>query len=133
MGARAVELGTVGWAVARNVKALREARGLTQTDVSDRMRVIGRPLLPTGVLKVEQGSRRVDVDDLVALALALDATPNDLLGPLDERDRSALHMVERAVAALQDVQAMLAQASLVTTATVTATASVTKHQADNDT
>src|SRR5664280_168285 len=96
MGARAVELGEVGWAVAHNVKALREARGLTQTDVSDRMRAIGRPLLPTGVLKVEQGARRVDVDDLVALALVLDVTPNDLLGPLGEHDRGALQGIDRA-------------------------------------
>src|SRR5664280_464440 len=123
MGVRAVELGAVGWAVAHNVKALREARGLTQTDVSDRMRAIGRPLLPTGVLKVEQGARRVDVDDLVALALVFDVPPDELLGPSDKRDRSALHgveRIERAAAALQDVQDMLSAASLVTTAAVTA-------------
>src|SRR5664280_2511629 len=112
MGARAVELGDVGRSVAHNVKALREARGLTQTDVSDRMRTIGRPLLPTGVLKVEQGTRRVDVDDLVALALVFDVPPDELLGPLDERDRSALlgvERIERARLALHDVQTMLAQ------------------------
>jgi transcriptional regulator with XRE-family HTH domain len=116
MGARAVELGDVGWKVAHNVRALREARGLTQTDVSDRMGAIGRPLQPTGVLKVEQGTRRVDVDDLVALALVFDVPPVELLGPLDERDRTPVQRIERieqAVAALQDVQAMLTQVALV--------------------
>jgi transcriptional regulator with XRE-family HTH domain len=123
MGARAVELGEVGWAVAHNVKALREARKLTQTGVSDRMGAIGRPLQPTGVLKVEQGARRVDVDDLVALALVFDVPPDELLGPLAEGDRTGLQKIERveqALAALRDVQAMLAQVALVTTATATA-------------
>jgi transcriptional regulator with XRE-family HTH domain len=116
MGTRAVELGDVGRAVAHNVKVLREARGLTQTDVSDRMRTIGRPLLPTGVLKVEQGIRRVDVDDLVALALVFDVPPDELLGPLAEGGRTGLQRierVERALAALRDVQAMLAQVAQV--------------------
>jgi transcriptional regulator with XRE-family HTH domain len=116
MGARAVELGDVGRAVAHNVKVLREARGLTQTDVSDRMRTIGRPLLPTGVLKVEQGIRRVDVDDLVALASVFGVPPDELLGPAAEGARTGLQRierVERALAALRDVQAMLAQVAQV--------------------
>ena len=36
-------------------------------------------MLATGVSKIEQGDRRVDADDLVALALVLDVTPNRLL------------------------------------------------------
>jgi transcriptional regulator with XRE-family HTH domain len=116
------------WAVAHNVKALREARGLTQTDVSDRMGAIGRPLLPTGVLKVEQGNRRVDVDDLVALALVFDVPPDELLGPLDECDRSALQgveRIERARVALQDVQTLLAQVALVGSPALSSEGSVT--------
>lgn len=43
---------------------------------------LGRKLLPSGVSKLENNTRRVDAGDLVALALALDVTPNRLLfGP----------------------------------------------------
>ena len=48
-------------------------------ELSQRLKRIGRPILPSGITKIEQGSRRVDVDDLVALAVALDVTPNRLL------------------------------------------------------
>ena len=46
------------------------------------MTKLGRPILPSGITKIEQGKRRVDVDDLVALAVALEVTPTRLLlGP----------------------------------------------------
>lgn len=46
------------------------------------MRGLGRPLLPSAISKIENGQRRVDVDELMALAVALDCTPNRLLiGP----------------------------------------------------
>lgn len=40
---------------------------------------LGRPILRTGIAKIENGTRRVDVDDLMALAIALAVTPNRLL------------------------------------------------------
>lgn len=43
------------------------------------MRAIGRPLFPSAISKIENGHRRVDADELVALAVALDCTPNRLL------------------------------------------------------
>ncbi|MBE1501348.1 transcriptional regulator with XRE-family HTH domain [Amycolatopsis lexingtonensis] len=73
--------------VARNVKELREIRGLKVRDLAASMSDwVGQKLLPSGVTKVEQGARRVDVSDLVALALALDATPNRLLLPPEADD-----------------------------------------------
>ena len=48
-------------------------------ELSDRLTKVGRPILPSGITKIEQGSRRVDADDLAALALVLDVTPNRLL------------------------------------------------------
>lgn len=65
--------------VAENVKMLRTERGFDLADVAHRMAELGRPLSLNGVSKVERGKRGVDVDDLVALALALDVTPNRLL------------------------------------------------------
>ncbi len=65
--------------VAANLREVRKARGLDLADVSARMARLGRPLSISGLSKVERGQRGVDVDDLVALALALDVTPNRLL------------------------------------------------------
>ncbi|MEU2311200.1 helix-turn-helix domain-containing protein [Streptomyces albidoflavus] len=48
-------------------------------ELSSRLKLLGRPILPSGITKIEQGQRRVDVDDLVALAIALKVTPNRLL------------------------------------------------------
>lgn len=52
---------------------------------------MGRPIAASGITKIEQGTRRVDVDDLVALALAFDVSPNRLLlEPESDNRRVAL-------------------------------------------
>lgn len=76
-----METGSPGEYVAQNVRRLRARRGMTVRDLSARLGEIGRPVLPSGITKIEQGQRRVDVDDLVALALALGVNPNALLLP----------------------------------------------------
>lgn len=87
MGSRAVERGAIGDAVARNVRAVRDRRGLTQQQLSAALGELGRPLLPSAIAKVEAGERRVDVDDLVALAAALNVSVGRLLmPPVDEDD-----------------------------------------------
>ena len=88
MATRELEKGPVGARVGENLRALREARRLSAYDLAKRLREIGRPILPSGISKTESGTRRVDVDDLVALAVALDTTPNQLLfGPhADDQD-----------------------------------------------
>ncbi|MFD3503721.1 helix-turn-helix domain-containing protein [Streptomyces sp. NPDC058678] len=75
------ESGPTSAQVARNIERVRKARQLKQKDVSDRLRKAGRPLLATVVSKVERGERRIDVDDLVAFALALNVSPLALLLP----------------------------------------------------
>lgn len=75
------ESGPTSAQVARNIERVRKARQMKQKDVSDRLRAVGRPMLPTVVSKVERGDRRVDVDDLVAFALALNVSPVALLLP----------------------------------------------------
>lgn len=59
---------------------------MTVRDLSARMTELGLPLLPSGITKVEQGQRRVDVDELVALAVALGVNPSRLLLPPDSLD-----------------------------------------------
>ena len=79
MATNAVVKGPTAERVASNVKALRLERRLTLAELADRMTRVGRPILVTGLSKLESGDRRVDVDDLVALAIALEVTPNRLL------------------------------------------------------
>lgn len=76
-------MGTIETAerVARNVAALRADRRLTVRGLSERLSELGHPLLPSAITKIEKGGRRVDVEDLVALAIALDVTPARLLLP----------------------------------------------------
>ncbi len=68
-------------AVAANVSRFRKAQGLTLRQISERMADIGRPLTHTAVSDVEKMARRVDTDDLVALALVLGVSPLALLMP----------------------------------------------------
>lgn len=72
-------IGPTGRRLAANVLALRKARGLNQPQLARRMQDQGRAVHATVVSKIEQLDRRVDVDDLVALAIALGVSPNRLL------------------------------------------------------
>jgi transcriptional regulator with XRE-family HTH domain len=80
-GPARVPLGPVGGYVIANLKQLRDARRLTYKELSDRLAEIGRPIPTLGLSRIEKGNRRVDADDLVALAIALGVTPAALLLP----------------------------------------------------
>ncbi|MEU8327121.1 helix-turn-helix domain-containing protein [Micromonospora sp. NPDC048839] len=74
-------LGPVGEAVQANLKRLRLDRGFNFKQVSDRLSAIGRPIPVLGLSRIERGARRVDADDLVALAIVLEVAPVTLLMP----------------------------------------------------
>ncbi|MFM9723729.1 helix-turn-helix domain-containing protein [Streptomyces scabiei] len=83
-----IELASTGRTVAANVKRLREAQRLTLRSLSARLKEMGRPLSADALNKIENGAsdeprqvRRVDVDDLAALAVALGVHPAALLLP----------------------------------------------------
>lgn len=76
-----MELGATGEAVAHNVKRLRESANLTYTEVSKLLAARNRSISPLAVRRIEEMERRVDVDDLVALAVILDVSPVSLLYP----------------------------------------------------
>jgi hypothetical protein len=78
---RTTPIGPIGRNVIKNVEELRADRGLSLRGLSERLGAIGRPILPAVLHRFGQGKRRVDVDDLVALALALRVNPNALLLP----------------------------------------------------
>lgn len=78
-------LGPTGARVGRRLNELRRERDLTLGELADKLKELGRPILLSALSKIEKGQRRVDVDDLVALALALDVSPNVILLPEDAR------------------------------------------------
>ncbi len=81
MAARPIELGPTGQVVATNVARFRGQHGLRLAGLSERMAKVGRPMSVVTLSAIENGDRRVDVDDLVAVASALDVSPAALLMP----------------------------------------------------
>jgi len=81
MAGKRLELGPTGEAVAHNIATARKWQNLTWTDVSRRLEERGRRIPPLGIRRIEEGERRVDADDLVAIAAALEVSPATLLMP----------------------------------------------------
>lgn len=74
-------LGPAGRNVRINVRRLREERLWSYKDVADRLARAGRPIDTLELGDVDAGTRRVDVDDLVALAGVFSLSPAQLLEP----------------------------------------------------
>ncbi|WP_203236519.1 helix-turn-helix domain-containing protein [Nocardia panacis] len=74
-------LGSTGETARQNVKAHRERLNLGYAELSRRLEAVGRPIPVLGLSRIEKGERRIDTDDLTALAAALDVAPVTLLMP----------------------------------------------------
>lgn len=74
-------IGAIGQNVIDAVAELRQARGLSLRGLSALLGDLGRPVLPIGLSRLENGQRKVDAADLVALAVALGVNPSALLLP----------------------------------------------------
>jgi transcriptional regulator with XRE-family HTH domain len=74
--------------VAVNVVRLREALGITQAELAARTSAAGHGLAKMAIWTIEIGKRRIRVDDLYALAEVLGVTPQCLLDPDYDPDRS---------------------------------------------
>ncbi|WP_344918591.1 helix-turn-helix transcriptional regulator [Streptosporangium oxazolinicum] len=61
------------------MKQHREAQRLTYAELSGRLAALGRPIPVPGLRRIEHAERRVDVDDLTAIAHVLGLTPADFL------------------------------------------------------
>jgi transcriptional regulator with XRE-family HTH domain len=70
--------------IMRHLRRYRELRGLSHGELSERLAGLGRPIPPQGLRRIERGDRRVDVDDLIALARALGVAPVMLVFPLGQ-------------------------------------------------
>ena len=86
MAARPIEIGEAGAQVASAVVSMRQRRGWDQRHLAERITEAGRPMSLSVLGKVESAVRRVDVDDLVAIAAAFDVPPALLLPGADDTD-----------------------------------------------
>ncbi|MFF0943720.1 helix-turn-helix domain-containing protein [Kocuria sp. CPCC 205300] len=76
-----LELGGTGRTVRDNVKRLRG--GMQYKELSEKLDKLGHSIPPLGLRRIENGARRVTVDDLTALAAAFNVSPLTLLLPED--------------------------------------------------
>lgn len=90
--------------IGQAVRALRNALGLSQTDVVDVMVALGHKWHLTIMGRVENGQRSLRAAELPALAAALSTTPTDLLGVdlAEAAKRVRIRIVRERVWAAQD-------------------------------
>lgn len=81
MAAKKIEIGESGRSVALNVTIRRATAGLAVAELAEKVTAAGRHLTRQALSEIEAGRRRVDADDLAALALALETSPAALLMP----------------------------------------------------
>jgi transcriptional regulator with XRE-family HTH domain len=81
---RGNDIGVTGKTVGENIGRVRRAQQISLQQLEDRLNRRGRRISVSGLSKIERGERRVDVDDLMAIAVSLDVAPNALLLPPGE-------------------------------------------------
>lgn len=86
MAEKRIEPGPLAQQAARSIRRIREARRITYSELAERLAAAGRPIPVLGLSRMEQGDRRIDVDDLSAIAQALRVPPIWLLFPLGQPD-----------------------------------------------
>lgn len=85
---KSARLDATGEAVRRNIRHIRDTQGISGANLSATLKRLGRPIPLVGIQRIESGERRVDVDDLAAIAVALNVSPVTLLMPLRKDDDS---------------------------------------------
>lgn len=76
--------GNTNQQVAANLRKARQRSGVDLRELSARIKATGRTISPSALSKIENGDRRVDVDDLTVFAYALGTTPAALLTPAED-------------------------------------------------
>lgn len=90
MSAYKTELGDLGRAVADNIERLRILNGMSYRALAAEVRKYARPITHTALCNIAAYKRQVPVDDLAAIAAALNTTPAKLLdSDVAERHREA--------------------------------------------
>lgn len=91
-GPAATRPGPTAEHVAANVRRLRDQRGVSTYQLSGALQQAGHPIAPSSITNIEAGRRRVDVDDLVALAVVFGVSPAALLLPMDDAPTSLVNI-----------------------------------------
>lgn len=81
---RGNEIGRATKAVAEAVLNRREELGWGLQDVANLLVAHGWPISVSSLSKLERGLRRIDIDDLVAIASVLELEPENLVGGIAE-------------------------------------------------
>jgi transcriptional regulator with XRE-family HTH domain len=85
---RGHDIDSTGRTAAANLARIRKSKQLSLKDIEEQLARRGRRISFSGLSKIENGDRRVDVDDLMALALVLDVSPLALLLPISDPDET---------------------------------------------
>ncbi|MFF9706838.1 XRE family transcriptional regulator [Streptomyces griseofuscus] len=72
MAEQSLEIGSAGIRTARTIEIPRTQRGLAQRLLAACVTAFGRPMTNTMLPRIERAQHRCDIDDLVALAQALE-------------------------------------------------------------
>jgi len=73
---------------ARNIATYRRWRGISQEELADRLIRLGHTSSRRSVSRLEAGEKQIDIDQVYAVALALETTVDKLITPID-RQREA--------------------------------------------
>lgn len=70
---------------------------MTYTEISARLAELGQPIPTLGLTRIEKGERRVDVDEVIALAQVFDVPPIVLMFPIGHDEETELLPGQRLV------------------------------------
>lgn len=84
---------TPGDAFRRRLTEARKALGLTQRQLVERLGAAGMPMNQAAVARIESGTRKVSLDEAIAIAAVLDIAPVHMFLPIagDQRGKSGRH------------------------------------------
>jgi transcriptional regulator with XRE-family HTH domain len=92
------EVSSYGLLISRNVVAQRARIRMSQASLAARMKALGFGWYPQTVSSVERGDRRLDVGELVGVALALETSIGMLLDPSSDEQFIELPSGDRMLA-----------------------------------
>lgn len=76
---RTNDVTSTGVVVGANIARIRKARGMSTYRLAEALAAVDRPIAQSQISRIEAGKRKVDVDDLMAFAVALKVSPSALL------------------------------------------------------
>ncbi len=77
--------------LAESVRRLRTTHRIPQRALAARLEELGQPIGRIGIQRLERGERKVDLDEVVALAQVFDIPPVALLFPIGRAESTELH------------------------------------------